>query len=179
MDVTIRSATTGDARGIARVRVDAWRETYTGIVPASYLATLDHDRQSARWAEMLEREPPWVYVAADELGEVVGYAAAYPTRTEEDIALGYDADLAAIYLLRKAQGSGTGRQLVRAVVERLLAEQHRSMIVWVLRDNQSRGFYEALGGEIAREHHLSIGGQDLPTVGYGYPSLAELAARLM
>ena len=36
-----------------------------------------------------------------------------------------------------------------------------SMLVWVLRDNPSRGFYEELGGRYLREQVLTIGGADL------------------
>ena len=41
---SIRVAGVGDAAAIAAVHVEAWRETYVGIVPAQVLAGLSVDR---------------------------------------------------------------------------------------------------------------------------------------
>jgi hypothetical protein len=42
------------------------------------------------------------------------------------------------------------------------------MIVWVLRDNPYRRFYEAVGGEVVSERMISIGEAELPEVAYGW-----------
>jgi hypothetical protein len=49
-----------------------------------------------------------------------------------------------------------------------------SMLVWVLRDNPSRGFYEALGGEYVREQAITIGGANLIELAYGWPDTMAL-----
>jgi hypothetical protein len=44
----------------------------------------------------------------------------------------------------------------------------RSLLVWVLADNPSRRFYEALGGQTVRVQPITIGGVTLDGVGYGW-----------
>ena len=45
MRVHIRVANVPDAAAIAKVHVDSWRTTYTGIVPDEYLAQLSYEQQ--------------------------------------------------------------------------------------------------------------------------------------
>ena len=39
--LTVRAAEVDDAQAIARVHVDAWQATYTGIIPQPYLDQLN------------------------------------------------------------------------------------------------------------------------------------------
>ena len=56
---------------------------------------------------------------------------------------GYSGEVPALYLLRAAQGLGTGRLLMRAAARRLIAEGDRAMALWVLATNvPARRFYE-------------------------------------
>ena len=47
--VSVRPATAGDADAIARVQVETWRAAYRAIVPAAFLAGLDHAERAERW----------------------------------------------------------------------------------------------------------------------------------
>ncbi len=52
-----------------------------------------------------------------------------------------------------------------------------SMVLWVLAENSdARRFYEALGGHIAGEQQVTIGGASLSEVAYGWDDLGQLAA---
>ena len=42
------------------------------------------------------------------------------------------------------------------------------MLVWVLADNPSRHFYEALGGQYVSAKQIEIGGAMLDEVSYGW-----------
>jgi L-amino acid N-acyltransferase YncA len=173
--MSLRPATPADAAAIARVHVDAWRETYTGIVPDAYLASLDYAARAARWRERLTTPGAGecICVAADVAGQIVGFAGGGPQRTAIP---GYTGELYAIYLLRAAQGQGAGRHLTRAVAARLAELDMRSLVVWVLAANPSRGFYEALGGQLVAEQPIAIGGVSLHEVAYGWSDLAPLLA---
>ena len=50
MSFGLRPARAEDAVAIGRVHVEAWRESYGGIVPAERLATLDPAERAAVWA---------------------------------------------------------------------------------------------------------------------------------
>jgi L-amino acid N-acyltransferase YncA len=173
-DIRIRAAREADAAGLAHVHVSSWCSTYRGIVPDAHLDGMSVDRSSARWKENLARDTNagWFTIVAENAGAIIGFASAGPVRTEDP---GYTGELGGIYLLASHQRRGTGRRLV-AEVARLLRERGLcSMLVWVLRDNPSRAFYEALGGEYVREQIITIGGTDLVEVAYGWKDTAALA----
>lgn len=154
--MTLRAALPADAAAIARVHVASWRTTYPGMLPDSYLASLDADEYTARWARTLEdRYNPSDVLVAEEAGRVVGFASC---GRERDHDLHYEGELYAIYLLREAQGRGHGRALIQASAALLFGHGWTSMVAWVLRDNAAaRGFYERLGGSYLRERELDLG----------------------
>ena len=98
----VRAANPSDAHPIARVHVDTWRTTYTGIVPAEYLAGLSYRDRESRWEEILAIDQPTSsnFVAETEGGDVVGFAGGGPEREGDKNYLG---ELYAIYLLEGYQ----------------------------------------------------------------------------
>lgn len=173
----IREATVDDARGIAEVHVASWQTTYRGILPDEYLANLSVDDRERSWVRQLgEREfATFAYVAEDDTRDtprIIGFASGGPRREGNP---DFDGELYAIYLLADTQGHGLGRQLVRAVASRLARDGMSSMLVWVLEDNPSRRFYEALGGGLLPERQTStVGGTPLAHVSYGWRDLTHL-----
>lgn len=78
----IRPATTADAKGVATVHVDTWREAYKDIVPREYLATLDVVTWADRWLQTLTAGTPRVLVAVVN-DAVVGWIAYGPSRDDD------------------------------------------------------------------------------------------------
>lgn len=172
--VTIREAAPDEAAAIARVHVDAWRTTYRGIIPDEYLASLSHEERTARWRENLREavaRNECVFVAAEENGEVVGFAAGGPGRDNDPHHTG---ELYVIYLDERRRGYGIGRRLVAAVALRLSELGHTSISVWVLERNPACGFYTALGGVRFSERTVTVGGRELREAGYGWADLRPL-----
>ena len=171
----IREAVPDDISGIANVHVDTWRTTYVGIVPDEVLSGLSYDRYKRGWRKSLEESDSeqYTYVADNDKSGVIGFVAAGSPRDEiED----YDGEIYAIYVLKQHQGKGIGRQLMSEAAQRLKAEGLSSVMLWVLADNPTRRFYEALGGKLVAEKEIDIGGKSLPEVGYGWQSLDALIA---
>jgi hypothetical protein len=54
----------------------------------------------------------------------------------------------------------------------------KSFVVWVLEENPSCRFYEALGGECIAERRITIANTDLPEVAIGWSNVAEMASAL-
>ncbi len=73
----------------------------------------------------------------------------------------YTGELYAIYLLEGWQRRGIGRRLTIEVVRQLTQQGLTSLLVWVLAENPSRRFYEALGGRQVREKLEMTGGVQL------------------
>ena len=170
---SVRRATADDAPGIARVHVDSWRQTYEGVISDSFLRELSYENRQAYWRKHLSAadKPATVYVATAGEQGIVGFAAVGP---EQGQVGGFDAELFAIYLLRSHQGRGLGKALLHAAAAHLRAAGYKSMLLWVLADNPSRGFYEHFGGEVVDEKQLAVGDQKLPAVAYGWESLQGL-----
>lgn len=175
--ITIRAANPDDAAGIARVHVESWRTTYRGIVPSEYLERMSPERRERFWGSVIAQadSPALVYVAASPSGEVLGFAYG---GTEREGNASYTGELLAIYLLEQQQRLGVGRRLFASVVEELLRHGHASMLVRVLRDNPSRGFYERLGGQYVAEKPIDIGGTELIEVAYGWSDLRTLSEQV-
>lgn len=173
--ITVRPASAADALAIAQVHVASWRASYKGIVVEEFLQNLSVERRAKSWQEILSNpsHPAFLYVAEEETGQIVGFASG---RTEHEGNQDYTGEVSAIYLLEQAQGQGTGRKLMQAAARELIQRGHRSMMLWVLRDNTpARNFYEALGGQLLFEKPIEIGSQALVEVAYGWKDLTQLA----
>lgn len=169
----IRCANIEDAAGIARVRAESWRAAYRGIVPDEYLDAIDVAEWSERQRLNMENQPAdLVSLVADDAGLIVGWAALGPNRETDTPFAG---ELYAIYLLPDYWRRGIGRMLINASAQTLLERGMHSMILWVLADNEpARRFYEVLGGQYVSERSISIGGEELPEVSYGWQDLSSL-----
>jgi len=169
----IRLANLHDAAAIARVHVDCWRTTYAHLLPAAYLASLSYEERESVWIRALtDRETgEFTFVAEDSGSAIVGFATGGPERGG---MTDYTGELWAIYLLRTAQRAGIGRRLVSAVAGRLAESGHESMLVWVLAENPSRGFYESLGGEPIAGKLIEWADVPLVELALGWKDLSRL-----
>jgi GNAT superfamily N-acetyltransferase len=160
---------------IARVHVGSWQETYEGIVDPEFLAAMSVNARLEHWSRMLEEgPPPWVHVAVDPLGRLIGFASGGPSRQPYP---GFSGELYAIYIRKEAQRMGMGRRLVERVAQDMKLGGVGSMLVWVLEQNPYRRFYAMLGGEVVGQQTLSIGSREHPIVAYGWRDLDVLLAR--
>jgi GNAT superfamily N-acetyltransferase len=173
--IVIRRAAPRDAEAIARVRIDGWRTSYRGLVPAAYLDGMQVEASTALWDKILTAgpNPASVFVAAHG-DDVVGFAAGSMLA---ELKFGLNAELTAVYLRREFQRVGLGRRLIAAVVDAQRALGATGMIVWVIAGNKpARAFYEALGAELLVEQSFEWDGMNLLEAGYGWRDLTALAA---
>lgn len=172
----LRLARREDAAGIARVHVQAWHETYQGLLAPEILAGLNIAQGEKRWLRNLEYRQPQVTVQVLELhpaGEIVGFVNAGP---ERGVQPDFEGEIYALYLLQRYQGAGYGRQLFTAAAHHLAEAGFQDMMLWVLKSNPTRGFYEHLGGRLVGEQQVEFGGLPYREVAYGWPDLAVLLA---
>lgn len=177
MNYHIRKVVPEDGPGIARVRVLAWQKAYRGLLPDRMLDSMNHLEEGKKWRESLGNLPSSrsIFVAEEDNGaavsrdtasSILGFCACGPVR---EIDPQFSAEISALYVLPDDQGKGIGRALVYAAADWLRRQGHGNMIIYVLRDNfPARGFYEAVGGRLARERMWDIQGISMPEVGYGY-----------
>lgn len=175
IDIVIRAACVDDAKHLARLHVDSWRESYQGIMPTPFLNQLSYaDRESMWNAVLSEPKPRWhAFVATTEDGEVIGFTAGGENRQPNTSP--YDGELFAIYLRKEFHQTGIGKQLFYASAQQLLRDGFTSLMLWALEENPARGFYERLGGKTFATKMEAFGGKELKEIAYGWDNLATLS----
>ncbi|MFM2044742.1 MAG: hypothetical protein RLY86_3318 [Pseudomonadota bacterium] len=173
-DAFVRRAAPADAAAIAAVHVESWRSTYAGMLPEQFLVRLSVDAYTARWRRLLADRDRGrrTLIVQDSAGKAVGFASCGPQRTGLH---GYAGEFYAVYLLDQVHGSGWGRLLLGTMAQELLKDGMRSAVVWVLRDNPARWFYERLGGQLLAEQPITFAGTRLSEVAYGWDDLVPLS----
>lgn len=170
----LRPAEVADAAAIARVHVDVWRATYAAMLaPADLALMVDRDRTDEWRARLARQAGDRGTIVATRAGAVVGFVSYGPARTARAACTG---ELFALYVLPSAQGLGAGAALFRACAGALAAAGHRGMLLWVLRDNPSRGFYRRMGGVELGEQTLPIGAHAYAEVAYGWADAAAVSS---
>lgn len=137
MSFVIRAAVPDDAEAIVSVRVQSWRESYSHILSAEFLAAQGPTARVGGWRRGIESGATIVVAEVD--GEVQGFAAA--GRPREDDAP-RDLELQLIYQLASLHGSGTGQALLDAALG------DRPASLWVAELNpRAQAFYRRNGFE--------------------------------
>lgn len=165
----IREATLSDAYGTARVHVDSWKSTYTGIVSDDFLNGLSYEKSESGWKRFIndsERDNKYIYVAVDTGDEIIGFATCGIERDSKDPSIG---ELYAIYIIKEHQNKGVGRLLFNEVSNKLRELEFKVIIIWALEDNyQACRFYELMGGAVGKEKDIVIAGETLKEIAYEF-----------
>lgn len=172
MTYAIVPAGPSDAADLARIHVRAWRETYAGLLPDSFLRRMSVPLHARRWRARLLRLDE-ITLAAEGQDGLVAYASGQAVYEGHRAG---EAEITTLYVLRDAQRLGLGRLLLTGAARALAGQGARSLVVWVLRDNlRARGFYERLGGAQGGTRDETVGGALAPTVAYRWPDIGALA----
>lgn len=143
-------------------------------MPADYLANLSVEPRTQLWQSVLSDREHGAFVVETSDGTIVGFANGGRQHSPEIPA---DGVLYTLYLLKRYHGLGIGRRLMGAVVDRMHEQGFQSLLVWVLAQNPSRGFYQALGGVELQRRTIEIGGAELEEIGYHWTDIAKVGAR--
>ncbi len=170
----IRRAVPGDARGIASAHVETWRSAYAGILPDQVIVQMSVDDKAAAWRQLIQRQDAVdaVIVAEIDDGTIVGFASCGPAGPEA--MPDYDGEIHTLYVLPDWQEQGIGRALLCGCLRVLGAAEIAAAYLWVLADNPSRFFYQAMGGKRIGERDERLWGTTVHEVAYGWPDLSAL-----
>jgi GNAT superfamily N-acetyltransferase len=171
---TTRRAHPVDAPAIARVHVDSWRTTYRGIVPASVLESLDYASREEMWRRVTSDTitGQFAFVAENADHHIIGFVSGGPERSGEYDD--YAGEIYTIYLDAAYQGQGIGRQLMETGVRALLERGHTGMLIWVLTENPTCGFYRHLGGVPVATKDITMGRKTLEETAFGWKDITGL-----
>ena len=163
-----REATAADTPAVARIHVRSTRESFSGIMPQSFLDNMSVETRAKAFAERFSMADYKMYVAEGEQSGIVGFADFGEPRDNID---GYEAELYAIYLLPEFQGRGIGAVLFRRVVEDLVKRGVSTLYLLALGESPYRSFYEKVGGRVIGSRQKEIEGVSFDVVVYGWERL--------
>jgi ribosomal protein S18 acetylase RimI-like enzyme len=170
----VRPGRVSDAQAIARIEIETWRTTYAGMLPDRVLLGMSERRQTASWASFLRHRPDDVRVAESAKEIVIGFGNCGAQRNS---AIDYAGEIYTLYVSPDTQGQSGGRALLLALFSRLVAMGYGSALVWVVRANPARYFYERLGGAQVMHKPIPLGGQQVEAIAYGWRDLAAVLGR--
>ena len=160
--MTVRLARPSDADAVARIHVDVWRDTYAGLLPDAVLLRMSERRERGGWTGAMLRGEN-VVVAEDDNGRVVGFGSCGPNRLQQVAA---DGEVYTLYVATDHQGRGHGSGLMRCMFALLSEDSAKRVVVWVLRENPARFFYEAIGGRRVAERDERLWGSVVSQTAY-------------
>ena len=90
MTILVREAVEADVEGIARVHVQAWRESYKDFLSPEALAGLSVEERMRMWQGALAKpdQRARTLVAETGAGEIVGFAARRPRSSRSTCSTG-------------------------------------------------------------------------------------------
>lgn len=153
--VGIRPADGADLPSIASIQVASWRDAYSGLLPADYLADQVQLDLQAHW-EQQEILPQDVVLVADTADGLVGFVAVWCRPS---------AFIDNLHVLPPMRSHGIGAALMRAAAARLVALGHSTAYLWVFESNGAAiRLYERLGAVRGRRVRKEFFGQGVPCV---------------
>ena len=139
----IRRATPADTEGIARVHVQAWRESYERLVPPEAFEHYSMDLRLKQWRATLS-DPDRCTLVYESDGGITGFICGGPVKWT---GLSTDSEVASLYLLDDIKRRGVGGALFARFMTVLTGRGFTSCGLWTLSNNvAARRFYESMGG---------------------------------
>lgn len=159
----LRQAVASDIPALAALHVETFNETHRGGASGGPSYAL----REQQWREEFDRadERRFCFVVEDERGELVGFAKGVP---HQGGVPKYGGELNKIYVLKRMQRKGLGRQLLLSVAQRFREHGVNSMLLFGDAQSPSNGFYEAQGAERIFSEAGEFHGA------YGWPALQKL-----
>ena len=170
----VRAAEVEDSGAIAYSHVRSWQTGYEGVIPRSFLRSLDLElpQRTVRWqALILGAHAEGRFVLVGEVdGQVAGWASggAYREGGPDETHLG---EVYGLYVDPSYWRRGVGSALMTAALEHLAGAGHPEAALWVLEENpRARAFYERHGWLADGARKLfGVGGGHYPEIRYRRP----------
>jgi ribosomal protein S18 acetylase RimI-like enzyme len=171
MSFTIRIATEVDAEKIALLHAGSWKKTYRGLLSDAYLDNdLEGERKNIWLLKMAGLKPSEFVLLAEDEFNLLGFVAVLDKPEK-----GIDAFIDNLHVRWDQQGQGIGKQLMKAVAEKLLESNRRSVYLFVLNGNDAaEKFYFARGARRGEISNIEFGGKNVEQSRFEWPVLDPL-----
>lgn len=165
---TIRDAKLEDAADIARVHIQAWQETYQGIMTQSYLDSISFEQRLKQRKDILSQHSAKEkhLVACNQEKKIIGFCDIGTARNKELLGTG---EIYAIYILKQYQKKGVGSALWAQSIDYFKTHGLIPFNVLVLEPNWwARLFYEKKGGVIIHVKEITLGNKSYKEICYSF-----------
>ena len=139
----IRRAIPSDLQDIAAIHVESWKDAYSDVMPAEFMAGQIDQDLAQHWSEIEIQNKDIVLVA--ETDSLIGFAAVWcrPIPFIDNL-----------HVRPSHRSKKVGSALITAVAKELIKKEHKTAFLWVFESNKMAiRFYERLGGT-QKEHAL-------------------------
>ena len=150
----IRKATRSDFQDIAAVHVESWKDTYSDVLPAEFMAGQIERELARHWRETEIQNQDIVLVA--EQDSLVGFVAVWcrPVPFIDNL-----------HVKPSHRSKKLGTALMQAAVKELIHKGHKAGYLWVFERNEKAiRFYDRLGGVQKEKAIKSIFEYDVPSL---------------
>lgn len=178
-----RIANHSDTKGIAKLLVDTWNNTYSNILSRKVLQKRTYKYVEENWRPRIKAltKKDMMVIAETEQENIVGITWARteklnPTKSLFE-ATRFEGELMAIYVLKDYQKKRIGTNLVHYIVNFLLKNKVKSMLVWVFKDNPNKNFYIHLGAKYIGDEYLNLDGENYLESAYGWTNIEKIISK--
>lgn len=167
--MSVRYIASRDAERVAEINVEGWQTAYRGIFPDEFLDSLDVKSRIESVKATISEYPNDGFVYEDEKQNILGFCQFGELRWVEEFGEECDCEMYAIYVLSESRGQGVGKALMEAAFAKFRAQNKKSMLVNVLKENTaSVDFYRSLGGVEIGDKPFVLNDISYPQITFGF-----------
>ena len=140
-----RLATEEDCDELSKLKQKMWKETYRGIYSDDRINNYDFEKNRKMFLSFVNNPDIELYVVQDK-NKLVGYmACGIPYRPYKD----YKQEIGLLYLLKKYQGKGIGRELFNIGYNKIKENGYDEFFISCNKYNvNAQQFYKKMGGVV-------------------------------
>jgi ribosomal protein S18 acetylase RimI-like enzyme len=156
---------------VARLHIDSWHATYTGLMPQSFLDRQTYEGRTDHWRRWAEANDGRRFIlAAVAEDRIVGFVAGWP----EPGAEGHIIEVAALHVAGSQHGRGLGRRLLTAAAVRGAELGYTALSLEMLEGNPAGGFYDRMGGRVDARYGAVFDGEAVSELRYRWDDIRSL-----
>lgn len=179
LQLLIRNWRLPDSEAVGRILAEGWRQAYSGFMPEEELRLrINPENRKAEIESWLSGEfdpDRELLLIAERDGRVVGFVGA---RIGDHDGLGAGGKIPLLYIASDMQRRGIGRRLLHEAAGWLKTNAPGPVVISAFEQNPFRGFYDAIGGQVAKRIEVAVGAFTWPVVLYLWPSPEALQNRV-
>ncbi len=147
----IRRATQSDLQDITAIHVESWKDSYSDVMPAEFMAGQIDQALAQHWSEIEIQNQDIALVAEED--SLVGFVGVWcrPIPFIDNL-----------HVSPSHRSKKVGSALMKAVAKELIKKGHKTAYLWVFESNEKAiRFYERLGGTQKEQARKNVFGYEV------------------